>query len=200
VNRILITGKDGQVGRELQRALAPLGEVIACSRAQLDLSQPEHLRGLVREFKPGWIVNAGAYTAVDKAEEEESLAHIVNAEAPRVLAQEAATLGAGFVHFSTDYVFAGDKADPYVESDLPSPLSAYGRSKLAGETNVLANSARSWIFRTSWVYSSSAASFLGKILKRASEQPRLRVVSDQVGATRSARQPGAARSPTPSRA
>jgi dTDP-4-dehydrorhamnose reductase len=185
--RLLVTGRDGQVGWELQRALAPLGEVIACSRAEMDLSQPQSLRDKLRSIKPDWIVNAAAYTAVDKAEQEEVLATTINGEAPGVLAEEAKKLGAGFVHFSTDYVFDGTKATPYAETDPTNPLGAYGRSKLAGEKSVQAAGGRSWIFRTSWVYAPRGKNFMLTILRLAKERPRLRVVADQFGAPTTAK-------------
>ncbi len=186
MTRFLVTGKDGQVGFELQRSLAPLGEVIACSRAELDLSQSQMLRDRVRATKPDWIINAAAYTAVDKAESEEALATTINGEAPGVLAEEAKRIGAGFVHFSTDYVFDGAKATPYVETDSTNPLGAYGRSKLAGEKNVQAIGGRSFIFRTSWVYAARGKNFMLTMLRVANERPRLRIVADQFGAPTSA--------------
>lgn len=185
--RILLTGKDGQVGWELRRTLAPLGEVLAFSRAELDLADSAALRARVRSTRPDWIVNAAAYTAVDRAEQEEPLALAINGTAPGVLAEEAARLGAGLVHISTDYVFAGDKPSAYLESDPTGPLSAYGRTKLAGEQQVRAAGARAWIFRTSWVYAPRGKNFLLTILRLAGERPRLRVVADQIGAPTSAR-------------
>lgn len=185
--RILVTGKDGQVGKELQRTLAPLGEVTACARAELDLANPEAISALVRSLKPHWIINAAAYTAVDKAEQEEPLAFAVNAQAPGILAVEAKRLGAGLIHFSTDYVFSGDKTSPYLETDPVDPLSAYGRSKLAGERQIEAAGGRYWIFRTSWVYAASGKNFLLTMLKLANQRPRLQVVADQIGAPTSSR-------------
>lgn len=187
MTRILLTGKEGQVGYELQRALAPAGELFAYSRSELDLARPDPLRERVREVRPDWIVNAAAYTAVDQAESEEALATQINGEAPGVLAEEAKRIGAGFIHFSTDYVFAGDKDGRYVESDAPNPINAYGRSKLAGERRVQQAGGRAFIFRTSWVYAARGKNFLLTILKLASEKPRLRVVADQFGAPTSAR-------------
>ena len=180
--KLLLTGRDGQVGHELLRTLAPLGEIIACSRAEMDLSQPQSLRQKVRSIEPDWIVNAAAYTAVDQAEKEEALATAINDEAPGVLAEEAKKLDAGFVHFSTDYVFDGSKSSPYVETDAPNPLGAYGRSKLAGEKTVQSIGGRAWIFRTSWVYAPRGKNFLLTILRLANERPSLRVVADQFGA------------------
>jgi dTDP-4-dehydrorhamnose reductase len=180
--KFLVTGKDGQVGWELQRTLAPLGEVIAFARADFDLSKPNDLRDKVRAIKPDWIVNAAAYTAVDKAEQEEALATVINGEAPGVLAEEARRIGAGFVHYSTDYVFDGTKKEAYVETDPTNPLGAYGRSKLVGEQRVTAVGGRAWTFRTSWVYAPRGKNFLLTILRLAKERPSLRVVADQFGA------------------
>jgi dTDP-4-dehydrorhamnose reductase len=187
MTRILVTGKDGQVGHELLRALAPVGEVIAFSRADLDLADLDRLREHVRAAKPDWIVNAAAYTAVDKAESEEALATRINGEAPGVLAEEAKRLGAGLIHFSTDYVFSGDKQKPYVESDPVGPINAYGRSKLDGERRIQAVGGRAFIFRTSWVYSARGRNFVLSILKLAKEKPQLQVVADQFGAPTSSR-------------
>ncbi|HUR21144.1 MAG TPA: dTDP-4-dehydrorhamnose reductase [Vicinamibacterales bacterium] len=184
--RILVTGRDGQVGWELQRTLARLGEVVAYSRTEFDLANPESLREKMRALKPDWIINAAAYTAVDRAEQEEASASTINGEAPGILAEEAKKLGAGFVHFSTDYVFDGTKQTPYVETDPTNPLGAYGRTKLAGEQNVMAAGGRSWIFRTSWVYAPRGKNFMLTILRLATERPRLRVVADQYGAPTSA--------------
>jgi dTDP-4-dehydrorhamnose reductase len=180
--KLLITGKDGQVGFELQQSLAPLGEVIALSRADFDLSRPDELRDKVRAIKPDWIVNAAAYTAVDKAEQEEALATVINGDAPGILAEEARRIGAGFVHYSTDYVFDGTRKEAYVETDPTNPLGAYGRSKLVGEQRVTAIGGRAWIFRTSWVYAPRGKNFMLTILRLAKERPRLRVVADQFGA------------------
>ncbi|HZP11104.1 MAG TPA: dTDP-4-dehydrorhamnose reductase [Nevskiaceae bacterium] len=186
MTRILLTGKDGQVGFELQRALAPIGDVIAKSRAELDLADLSALRDRVRVIKPDWIINAAAYTGVDKAEQEEARATRINGDAPGLLAEEAKKVGAGFVHFSTDYVFDGTKSTPYVEDDPTNPLGAYGRSKLAGEKNVQAVGGRAFIFRTSWVYAPRGKNFMLTMLRLANEKPRLRVVADQFGAPTSA--------------
>jgi len=180
--RLLLTGANGQVGSELRRALAPLGEVVAFDRAGLDLAQPDALIARVREVAPGAIVNAGAYTAVDKAESEPDAASAINATAPRVLAEEAKKLGAILVHYSTDYVFDGEKASPYTEADAPNPLSAYGRSKLEGERAVIASGCRHLTLRTSWVYGTRGRNFLLTMLKFAREGRALRVVDDQIGA------------------
>ncbi len=180
--RLLLTGPDGQVGSELRRSLAPLGEVIALSRAELDLSDAGAIRAAVREHRPDWIVNAGAYTAVDKAESEPALAQAVNGDAPTLLAQEADRLKARLLHYSTDYVFDGTSTRPYQEDDPTNPVSAYGRSKLAGERAVLASSGGHLVLRTSWVYAARGRNFLLTMLRLAKERPELRVVNDQYGA------------------
>jgi dTDP-4-dehydrorhamnose reductase len=180
--RILVTGANGQVGRELAGALAPLGEVIAADRGRLDLAQPAALRERVRAIAPDAIVNAAAYTAVDRAESEPELARTVNTIAPGVLAEEAARRDAVLVHYSTDYVFDGTKAGPYVESDAPNPLSVYGRTKLEGERAVGASGCRHLTLRTSWVYGARGRNFLLAMLRLARERPGLRIVDDQVGA------------------
>ncbi len=179
--RILLLGKDGQLGWQLQRSLAPHGEVIACGRAQCDLADLERIRSVVREVRPAIIVNAAAYTAVDKAESEPELARQINAVAPGVLAEEAARLGALLLHYSTDYVFDGSKAAPYVEGDATGPLSVYGRSKLEGEQAIRAAGGRSVIFRTSWVFGARGNNFVKTILRLAREKESLGVVDDQVG-------------------
>ena len=178
---ILLLGKDGQVGWQLQRSLAPHGEVIACGRAECDLTDIDRLRSLVRQLKPSVIVNASAYTAVDRAESEPELAMRVNAEAPGVLAEEVARLGALLIHYSTDYVYDGFKREPYVESDPTNPQSVYGRSKLAGETAIRASGAKSVIFRTSWVFGARGENFVKTILRLARERETLNVVTDQIG-------------------
>ena len=178
---ILLLGKDGQVGWQLQRSLAPHGPVITCGHADCDLTDLDRLRLLVRQIGPSVIVNAAAYTAVDRAETEPELAMRVNGEAPSILAQEAARLGALLVHYSTDYVFDGRKAAPYVESDATAPLSVYGRSKLAGEEAIRAAGCKSVIFRTSWVFGARGGNFVKTILRLAREKRTLQVVRDQVG-------------------
>ena len=180
--RVLLTGATGQVGWELARALAPLGPTRVMRRADLDLSQPQAMHGAIDAFKPDLIVNAAAYTGVDKAEEDTAGAMAVNAEAPGELAQAARRHGALFVHYSTDYVFDGRKDGAYLETDAPSPAGAYGRSKLAGEQAVQASGADYLIFRTSWVYAARGKNFLRTILRLAAEREQLRVVADQVGA------------------
>ena len=180
--RILVTGSNGQVGTELARSLAPIGEVMLADRALLDLSNEHAMRRVLRELKPEVIVNAAAYTAVDRAESEPELAMQINARAPGVLGEEAKRLGALLVHYSTDYVFDGTKAAPYVEDDAPHPLNVYGRSKLEGELAIAASGARHLILRTSWVYGARGRNFLFAILARARSGEPLRVVADQLGA------------------
>ena len=180
--RILLTGKTGQVGSELHRLLPKLSEVIAPERNELDLREPAKIREIMRSIKPQVIINAAAYTAVDAAEADEGNASAVNAEAPRLLALEAKQLGALLVHFSTDYVFDGTKKTPYLETDSPNPLNAYGRSKLAGEQAIRDSGATHLIFRTSWVYNTHGRNFLLTILRLATQREELKIVDDQVGA------------------
>lgn len=185
--KILLFGKNGQVGWELNRTLQPLGEIVALGRVGADFSNPESLRDVVRKIKPDVIVNAVAYTAVDKAETEEELAEIINGVAPAVLAEEAFKINALLVHYSTDYVFDGTKLSPYVETDEPNPVNAYGRTKLFGEKVIQASGCDYLIYRTSWVYSSRGHNFLLTILKLAKERDELSIVSDQIGSPTSAR-------------
>ena len=180
--RILLTGPTGQVGGALLETLPSLGEVVPMDRSRLDLADPGSVRAAVREVRPDVLVNAAAYTAVDQAEDEEALAHRSNAEGPAVLAEEAARLGALLVHFSTDYVFDGEKAEPYLETDPTNPLNAYGRTKLAGERAIQASGCRHLIFRTSWVYGPTGRNFMLTMLRLAQEGRPLRVVDDQRGA------------------
>jgi len=184
---ILLTGKTGQLGSELNRLLSKLGEVIAPERHQLDLRDPEKIRELMRNARPQLVVNAAAYTAVDAAETDQANASAINAEAPRLLGLEAKKLGALIVHFSTDYVFDGAKKAPYLETDQPNPLNAYGRTKLAGEEAIRDSGANHLIFRTSWVYSTHGRNFLLTILRLATEREELKIVGDQVGAPTSAK-------------
>jgi dTDP-4-dehydrorhamnose reductase len=179
---ILLTGKTGQLGSELNRLLPKLGEVIAPDRKDLDLREPENIRQIVRNAKPQLVVNAAAYTAVDAAETDEPNALAVNAEGPRLLALEAKRLGAVLIHFSTDYVFDGSKQAPYVETDSANPLNAYGRTKLAGEQAIRNSGAAHLILRTSWVYATHGRNFLLTILRLATEREELKIVDDQVGA------------------
>lgn len=184
--KILLLGKDGQVGWELQRALAPLAELACVGRQEADLEKPDSLRNCIRDHRPNIIVNAAAYTAVDKAEEDVDRAERVNAGASAVLAEEAHRLGAWLVHYSTDYVYDGAKPSPYVETDPTGPLSVYGRTKLAGEEAIRQGHDRHLIFRTSWVYAARGGNFAKTMLRLAGERERLRVISDQVGAPTSA--------------
>ncbi len=179
---ILLTGKTGQLGSELSRLLPALGEVIAPEQNELDLCAPEQIRQIMRSANPQLVVNAAAYTAVDAAETDEANALAVNAEAPRLLALEAKKIRAMLVHFSTDYVFDGLKKAPYVETDPPNPLNAYGRTKLAGEEAIRDSGAAHLIFRTSWVYATHGRNFLLTILRIATEREELKIVADQVGA------------------
>ena len=180
--KILLFGKDGQVGWELQRALAPLGSLRALGRADADFAHPETLRAPIAAFGPDVIVNAAAYTAVDKAEGDAATAHRVNALAPGVLAEEAAARGAWLVHYSTDYVFDGAKEGAYVEGDATKPLSVYGRTKCEGEERIRASGARHLILRTSWVFSARGSNFAKTMLRLAQERDSLTVVADQHGA------------------
>jgi len=184
--RILLTGINGQVGHALNQRLAKaamfsLG-LIALDRSRLDLTNHDQLRQAIKHFKPDVIINPAAYTAVDKAESESELAYAINADAPRVLAEEAVKVGARLIHFSTDYVYAGTKQSPYTEEDETAPLSIYGKSKLAGEEAILTSGASHLIFRTSWVYGVYGNNFLKTILRLAKERDSLRIVADQVGA------------------
>ncbi len=183
--KILLLGKNGQVGWELQRSLAPLGEVIAVDRhtvgRQADLSDPEALGAMVRSIAPQVIVNAAAHTAVDKAESEPQLARLLNAEAPTVLAREARALDAWLVHYSTDYVFDGSGSAPWTEESATHPLSVYGKTKLEGEDAIRGSGCRHLIFRTSWVYAARGSNFAKTMLKLAKERDRLTVVEDQIG-------------------
>lgn len=180
--KILLTGCNGQVGWELGRALLPLGQVIATNSSQVDLSDLDGLRRTVQKYCADIIVNAAAYTAVDKAETEKDLAFLVNAEAPGVLAEQAKQTGALLIHYSTDYVFDGTKSSAYAEDDAPNPANIYGQSKLAGEKAIQATGADYLILRTSWVYASRGHNFLKSILRLAAEREELNIVADQIGA------------------
>lgn len=184
--KILLLGKDGQLGWELQRSLATLGEVVACGRDEADLTNLTALRILVREISPQIIVNAAAYTAVDKAESEPELAALINSEAVALLAQEVSLLNAWFIHYSTDYVFDGSKEGIYLESDATAPLSIYGQTKLAGELAIRASGCKHLIFRTSWVYAARGNNFIKTILRLAGERDELKIICDQFGAPTSA--------------
>lgn len=180
--RILLTGRDGQVGRELVACLQSFGQVTATGRSELDLASDASIRAAVRAVQPHLIVNAAAYTAVDKAESEPDLAHRINVAAVSILAVEAKAVGAAMVHYSTDYVFEGTKIGPYVEEDSTGPLNVYGRTKLAGERALADAGIPYLVLRTSWVYGSRGKNFLLTILKLAGERPELRIVADQMGA------------------
>ena len=179
--KILVTGINGQVGFELHRSLQALGEVVAVDRAQMDLSKLQQVRDVIRAVRPDLIVNPAAYTAVDQAEDERELAFRINGEAPAVMAEEAKKLGAGLVHFSTDYVFDGSKVGPYVETDPTCPVNVYGASKLAGEQAIIAAGVPHLILRTSWVYGMRGKNFLLTVLRLAAERDQLRIVGDQFG-------------------
>jgi dTDP-4-dehydrorhamnose reductase len=179
--KILLTGRMGQVGFELERALRSLGEVTATDRGTLNLADADAVRRVLREAKPDLVVNAAAYTAVDRAESEPELATQVNSVAPGVLAEEARRLGALLVHYSTDYVFDGAKLSPYAECDQPNPLNVYGRTKLEGERRIRAAGCRCLILRTSWVYGPRGRNFLRTIAAKAATDGMLRVVADQRG-------------------
>jgi len=184
--KILLFGKNGQVGWELQRALAPLGEVIALDAdsagLSADFSNPESLVATVREVAPHWIVNAAAHTAVDKAEGESDLARAINATAPGVLAREAAAMGAWLMHYSTDYVFDGSGSTARAEDAPTGPLGVYGATKLEGEELIRASGCQHLIFRTSWVYAARGGNFARTMLKLAQERDALKVIDDQIGA------------------
>ena len=185
--KVLLTGVTGQIGGELQRTLSRLGTVVPADRGVLDLADRDSIVKAVRAVKPSLIVNPAAFTAVDLAESQPGVAAQINSVAPGILAAEAKRLGAGLIHFSTDYVFDGEKPDPYVETDAPHPLSVYGRTKLAGEQAIAEAGGRFLILRTSWVYSPRGKNFLQTILTLARDRPEIRVVDDQRGAPTSTR-------------
>lgn len=178
----IVTGSNGQVGFELRRSLAPLGRVVALDRSACDFSRPDDIRRVVREYRPDVIVNSAAYTAVDKAESEARLAYLINGTAVGILAEEAKALGSLLVHYSTDYVFDGTKAGPYVETDAVNPQSVYGKSKLAGEQAIAAAGAANLVFRTCWVAGAHGGNFAKTMLKLGRERDNLRVIADQFGA------------------
>lgn len=183
---VLLIGKNGQVGFELQRALAPLGPLVAIGRQQCDLGDEQAVRALVRAHRPDVVVNAAAYTAVDKAQGDVEHAYAINAGAPAAIAEEVARLGALLVHYSTDYVFDGSHAAPYREVDVPAPQNVYGASKLAGEQAIIASGARHLIFRSSWIVGAHGGNFAKTMLRLAEEKESLNVVADQIGAPTSA--------------
>ncbi len=178
---ILLFGRNGQLGWELARCLAPLGEIEAIDKEDLDLDDQQALESYVLEKRPQLIVNAAAFTNVDGAQSEEQRAHAINEHAPAILARVAQQLNAALIHFSTDYVFNGQKGEPYTEQDQPDPLNVYGKSKLDGETAIIESGCAHLIFRTSWVYSFRQPSFPGKVLEWARSQDQLRIVDDQHG-------------------
>ena len=184
--KILLLGKNGQVGWELQRSLAPLGELVALDRHSVDglsgdLSDLDALRATIRRVSPDVIVNAAAYTAVDKAESDKELADRVNGEASRVMAEEAASLDAWLIHYSTDYVFSGEGSTPWMETDAVAPVNHYGASKLAGEQAIAASGCKHLIFRTSWVYGARGDNFAKTMLRLAKDRESLGVIADQIG-------------------
>lgn len=180
--KILLTGAEGQVGWELRRSLAPLGQLAALDRKAMDLSRPNQIRDVIRQIQPGLIVNAAAYTAVDKAEEEVEIAKAVNQTAPGIIAEEAERLKAPLIHFSTDYVFDGSGGKPYAETDDPDPRNVYGKTKLAGEQAIQKTGAAHLIFRASWIYGARGKNFLLTIQRLARERDTLKIIDDQTGA------------------
>lgn len=180
--RILVTGREGQIGWELSHALSPLGEVTATGRVELNLTSKDSIHRAIQSTRPHLIVNAAAYTAVDRAESEPELARQINADAVAMLATEAKAIGAAMIHYSTDYVFDGTQATPYTEADAPHPLSVYGQTKLGGEQALAVSGIPHLVLRTSWVYGARGHNFLRTILKLASEKPILKIVHDQTGA------------------
>lgn len=187
MSNVLLIGSGGQVGQELQTTLAPIATIIPVSRENLDLTQLEQIRQIIHQTQPHLIINAAAYTAVDKAESEPEIANLINGDAPTVMAEEAARIGAPFIHISTDYVFDGSKNTPYLESDAPNPLGAYGKSKLLGETGIQQVAANFpdlhyVILRTAWVYGAlGKGNFAKTMLRLGAEREEVRVVTDQVG-------------------
>jgi len=184
--RLLLIGKNGQVGFELRRALGPLGAVVAVDFPECDLARPESVRAIVTQVRPDVIVNAAAYTAVDKAESEPDLARAINAAAPGLLGEEARSIGARVIHYSTDYVYDGAKGTAYREDDATGPLCVYGSSKRDGDEALAASGAGHFIFRTSWVFGAHGGNFVKTILRLAAERDRLAIVADQIGAPTSA--------------
>src|SRR6266849_8772110 len=179
---ILLIGKNGQLGAELQNHLPRLGRVVALDRQELDLAKPDHICRAIRDLRPQLIINAAAYTAVDTAEVDEENAYAINAKAPAVIAEEAKKTGAALVHYSTDYVFDGRERSPRLETDPPRPINVYGKTKLAGEQAIRLAGIPHFIFRTSGVYGTRGRNFLLTILRRATENEELSIVRDQTGA------------------
>ena len=186
MRRILLLGAKGQLGVELEKTLVPESELIALSRREVDLADGNALRMAVRRSQPQIVINAAAYTAVDRAESEPAIARTINAFAPAILAEESAKAGAAFLHFSTDYVFDGSRAGAWTENDEPAPLNTYGKTKFEGEQGIAAASGRHFIFRTSWVYAAHGANFMRTMIRLARERKRLSIVNDQIGAPTSA--------------
>ena len=182
MRKILLTGKNGQVGWELQRTLALLGDIVVVGHHEMDLANPDSIRKVIRQVQPELIVNAAAYTAVDKAESEPDLAMAINGVAPGIMAEEAKRLNAAIIHYSTDYVFDGNSDRPYAENDAPNPVNVYGATKLAGERAIQSMGVAHLILRTSWVYGARGRNFLLTILKLAKERSELKIVNDQIGA------------------
>jgi dTDP-4-dehydrorhamnose reductase len=185
--RLLLIGKNGQVGHDLERLLSRIGELVALDRRALDLTSPGAIREKIESTRPHLIINAAAYTAVDQAEKEESAAQTINAEAPAVIAETAKRIGSALIHYSTDYVFDGTQSSPYEEHNPTNPINAYGRSKLAGEEAIRKTGVPHLIFRTAWVYSTRGKNFLLTILRLATQREELCVVQDQIGAPTSSR-------------
>lgn len=184
---ILIIGKNGQIGGALSDPLQPLGTVTSLGRTDLDLARTDAIRTAIRYYNPAIIINAAAYTAVDRAESEPDLAMQINGVAVGIIAEEAHRTGALMIHYSTDYVFDGTKSGAYLESDIPNPLNTYGRTKLAGESAIRATGARHYTLRTSWVYAATGTNFLTTIIRLSREREELRIVNDQIGAPTPAR-------------
>jgi dTDP-4-dehydrorhamnose reductase len=178
---ILLFGKNGQLGSELRRCLLPLGKISALDKEDIDLAKPDMIAQVIHSLRPEIIINASAYTAVDRAENEPELAFHINALAPEIMAKTAREIGAALIHFSTDYVFDGTKNSPYNEDDVPNPLNTYGKGKLKGEQRILQTLAAALVFRTSWVYSLNGDSFVSKTLAWARQHETLRIVDDQIG-------------------
>ena len=182
MKKILLTGSDGQVGQDLQQTLTTVGELIAVNRQRMNLTSPENIRQVIQEIRPDIIINAAAYTAVDKAESEPDLAFAINAIAPSIMAEEDKNIGAFLLHISTDYVFDGTKNTPYLEDDHTNPISVYGQTKLAGEQGIEKNGDRYAILRTAWVYGTQGkGNFVKTMLRLGKEKEQLSIVADQVG-------------------
>lgn len=190
--RILLIGKNGQIGTDLSSLLPRSGELVALNRQELDLTKSDDIRRTVQKIRPQWIINAAAYTAVDQAEQDEATARAVNEKAPAVIAEEAKKIGAALVHYSTDYVFDGSKKSPYEESDTPNPINVYGKTKLGGELAIQASGVVHLIFRTEWVYATQGRNFLLTILRLATQKQALRIVADQIGSPTTSREIAAA--------